>query len=141
MKNRIAIVSIFGLLIAFGLAAYLMIGTEGSGASERQRREAFERHAAISEQARHQFDRAYGEFLRADCTPESLAQHFGLLEAPQRIRRTNGGYEVRIELPREHSRLIMMWSNDDKRNGYAWEIMTPASNNVSWKQHLAAQSG
>lgn len=140
MHKRVTAVAVLGLLLACGWAASMMIPAKALPASEQLRQETFRRHAALSEQAREAFDQAYDGSLRTHCTPESLAEHFGLSEAPRRTSRASGGYEMRIELPKLYSRLIMMWSDDDQPTGYAWEIMTPASNNVTWDRHRAAQA-
>ena len=79
----------------------------------------------------------YSEHLVNTCTPEILAAELGLADTPPRESRPGGCYEARIELPDSYSRLIFMWTDDGSNGGYAWELATPASNNVSWAKHLA----
>ena len=117
---------------------YLMVIKDADHLADDPRRsEAFEHHAAVSELACQEFDKLYEEHLHSNCTPAILAEELGLAYIPQRESRSDGGYEVRIELPDSYSRLIFFWAADGSRNVYAWEIVSPAANNVSWAEHMA----
>ena len=138
MKRQafISIIAVATCLIAFTF--YLIVIKDADHlADDPGRSEAFERHAAASELAREEFDKLYKEHLHNNCTPAILADKLGLANTLQRESRSDGGYEVRIELPDSYSRLIFMWASDGSNNGYAWEIVSPAANNVSWAEHMA----
>lgn len=130
----ILIATLVASLIVFA-ACYLMVKNATRPVDDPQRSEAFSRHAAISERARKEFDKLHEEHLRNNCTPDILAEKLGLAYIPQRESRTDGGYEVRIELPNSYSRLIYIWAADGSTKVYAWEIVSPAANNVSWAEY------
>ena len=134
-------------LVALGLIASVVFGctprrSPQIDSAERQRREAFEQHAAMSESARADFDRKYTKLSTArTLLPADIAAALGVRDAPV-LKRTEDGTDGRtiIELPSSFSRVVVSWDASGKADGYAWELVSPAGNNVSWKEHMAEQA-
>jgi hypothetical protein len=134
-------------LVALGLVASLVFGCTPrrslqTDSIERNRRSAFEQHAALSESARVDFDRKYNERLTAGAlSPASIAAALGAEDAPVLKRTAGGEYEqTTIEVPTSYSRVIFSWDASGDADGYAWEMLTPAADNVSWAKHMAEQA-
>ena len=134
--------------LIIGVAVILLIGTvsvaliwrgERLAPIEQNRRQMFEQHATISEQARESFDQRYNRLPPESKATDELARALELKTSLTLVPRSDGGREARIDMPDKYARLILMWDNSGKSLGYAWEIQTPAANNVSWARYLATQ--
>ncbi len=131
-------------LIVGLVAAILLVGSvfvaltwrvERLDPFEHERRETFERHAMISEQARASFEQLYNRLPRDARAPEDVAGALELDSPLPLAPRPDGGQEARVEMADKYSRLILMWDESGEPKGYAWEIDTPASDDVTWSKH------
>jgi hypothetical protein len=141
MKTRKQLVLCTGValtLIGIGLIP-VWWQTKGISETEQQRRRVFEQHAAISENARQQFEELFTKLPRESRTPDVLASTLKLDKPLNLVSRSNGGKKARIEMPKTYSRLILSWDDAGNSRGFAWEIVTPAAGNASWARHIATQ--
>ena len=53
-------------------------------------------------------------------------------------RTAEGEYaQTTFLVPTSYSRVIVSWDASGNADGYAWETVSPAANNVTWEKHLA----
>lgn len=130
------IINIVVIILLIGLSH-----SECVDSIEQERRQTFEKHASISEQARQSFNDLYNQLSRDSKSPDKIALALELKKSLNLASRINGGLEARVMMPDRYSRLILMWDDSGNSMGYAWEIETPAANNVSWAKYLASNEG
>ncbi len=139
--NRLFVVAVAAVLLVGSVLTVLIWWGQRPDPSELARSQAFEQHAAICERARESFERRYGRLPPESRTADAIASALDLKPPLKMVPRSNGGHEARIEMPDKYSRLILMWDDGGHPQGYAWEIRTPAANNVSWAEHSAMKGG
>ncbi|HKK18123.1 MAG TPA: hypothetical protein VJ952_05525 [Opitutales bacterium] len=105
---------------------------------EVERQKAFQRHADTSNRARLDFGERYNRLSPEEKRADAIFQALDLPEPSsfKPISLREGHHEAIVDLPDKYSRLILEWDTSGKPNGYAWEGVSPAANNVSWKAHL-----